>query len=418
MKILFVAPNESGSGEAITALHMAEQLTRTGHTVQFLASEFTSGFLRASMRDRVETLTRNPAENRTLWSRLLSRFKPQVIVFADYPLLFLSSVGRAFVKGPDAVDLGSVDAELLTLDHLGMAQGPVTLSFGPPHLELTTESLPSIPDRMRVLLPCPLHSPGVVSGRRGVPFRCWDVPLGVTPDKRREVRQRFQQSPEELLVFHSVPTWAQAFCQRHQLPYYRFLSRVLEIYLAGQDRPVAVLSVNGGSLLAQSSADDLRIVNLGQLAPGEYEQIMFASDLMLTDNRVSVSLGKAACATLPCVALRNSYRLIEILDRVENPLRSLLLDMEGERLGAVFPFEVFPIWTRADLQALRLFEDNPTAESMVTLEIYGGEETRQALWKAMANFETRESLQARQGALIESIARLPSPEEAMLSSVA
>lgn len=415
MKILFVTPNESGSGEAITALHMADQLAQSGHEVRFLASEFTSRFLRRSLGDRVEELSRDPAENRRSWSRLVSRFQPRTIVFADYPLLFLSSPGRSMLEGADAFDLDSVDAALVTTDHLGMAQGPLTLSFGPPHLELTTESLPAPPERMRILLPCPLQSPHHVPGRRGVAFRSWDVPLGATRAQRNEARRRVLDDPGELLVFHSVPTWAQAFCRRHSLPYYRYLSRILAHYLAGQHRPVTVLSVNGGSLLSPMSERDLRIVNLGQLEPSEYEALLFASDLLITDNRISVTLGKAACGLHPCVALRNSYRLGELLERSDDSLRRLLLEMENERLGTTFPFEVFPIWSRQDLRALQLFEANPLVDSMITLELYGGEETRRALWEALTDEGCREALRSRQRLLVESIGRLPSAEEALLS---
>ena len=159
-------------------------------------------------------------------------------------------------------------------------------------------------------------------------------------------------------------------------------------------------------------------MNLAELAPAEYEQLLLASDLMITDNRISVSLGKAVCAEQPCVALRNSFRLATLLERADRSLRRILLEMEAERLGAVFPYEVFPIWSRRDLETLGVFDANPVADSMVLLEIYGGSETRRRLWKAMTDAAFRDALRSRQRRLVELVKRLPSPEEALLSLLA
>jgi len=415
VKILFVTPNPSGSGEAVTALHMGRELTRGGHEVRYLASAFTAGFLRASFPAGVEELTGDAADDRRRWHDLVREFRPGVVVFADYPLLLLSPQGRALLAGDDLMGLDDLDAVLVTLDHLGMAQGPLTLSFGPPHLELFLEHLPAVPQRMQVLLPCPVQSPIPPASRRGTPFRYWRLPLDLAESRRRALRERFLEGGDGLLVFHSVPTWAEELCRRHRLPNHRYLTRLLEIYLGGLGRPVIVLSVNRESLPAPAMGGGLRVVNLGQLEPGEYQEMLFASDLMLTDNGVSVSLGLAACGLVPCAWLRNSHGLPDLLARTEEPVRAVLLEMEGERLGAVFPFDVFPIWSRADLETLQVLVGNPLTRCVTALEIYGGEETKNALEALLTDPMERLELRARQSDYVEAIGRLPGPEEALLA---
>lgn len=411
MRILFVTPNSKGSGEAITALHIAEELTADGEAVRFLSSEFTARFLSETFADRVVSLTEEAEQNRSAWNGVVEDFEPDAVVFADYPLLFSSPWGRTLAASDWVAELEHLDVPLFTLDHLGMAQGPMTLHFGPPHLSPFTQHFPGLPGNMRILLPSPLQEPSRVEGRVGSPFRCWQVPLGIGPERRRRVRRRYLDSDHDRLVFHSVPSWALEFARAHALPHYQALSRLFEEYLAGSERPITLVSVNDGCLLPPSSRPGLRIANLGSLSKADYEELLFASDLMITDNRVSVSLGKAACALVPCVALRNSFRLIELHERAQGRLRRILSDMEATHLGSVFPFEVFPIWTRVDLETMGVFRQNSLASAHRVLELFGGEETGAVIRALLFDEDATESLRSRQSAYVEAVSRLPAAGE-------
>jgi hypothetical protein len=417
MKTLFVTPNAYGSGEAITALQMGRELARSGHEVLYFAESFTAPFLAESFPAQVYEFSNDPAETGRRWHSLLQDFHPSAIIFADYPLLFLTQRGRMLVQDENWTSVENLDAELFTLDHLGMANGPMTLSFGPPHLELFRQYLPALPGRMKTLLPCPLQSPTSTSVIAGVSFRYWEVPFALSYGRRQEIRDRFLRNGDELLVFHSVPTWASEFCRRHRLPNYAYATRLFESYFAHVGRPVVIVSVNGESLLPPSSVSGLRVINLGRLTTSEYDEILLASDLMLTDNRISISLGKAVCGLVPCVALRNSYRLPEIVERAERDLGVVALEMERRRAGSVFPFEVFPIWTIDDVNALGLFTENPIGRCIDVLEMYGGAETRNRLEQLLVGRTYREELRARQHDYVSIIQRLPTSGEALLSSM-
>ena len=87
--------------------------------------------------------------------------------------------------------LDTLDANLVTLDHLGYAQRPLSISFAPPHLAIHLETMPLLPKRMHILLPCPIHEPSPLLDRHGVPFRYWTVPLTISNAHRDDVRRRF-----------------------------------------------------------------------------------------------------------------------------------------------------------------------------------------------------------------------------------
>ena len=183
VRTLIVAPVERGSGETITALHVAERLARQGDVVGFLASSFAQRFIPRRFQQRIWSLGPDGAENRRQWDRTLAEFRPDVVLFADYPLMTFPSGCVPLAREPGWVEsLDAVDAALVTMDHFGFAQREHGFFMGPPHLGFFAYyDVPPVPSRMQIMLPCPMHDPGAVAGRVGQPFRYWDVPPSPPP---------------------------------------------------------------------------------------------------------------------------------------------------------------------------------------------------------------------------------------------
>jgi uncharacterized protein DUF6365 len=418
MRILFVAPVEQGSGETITCLHMAESLAARGHEFLCLASPFARRFLGDRFPERVRGLGADLQANRQAWRTALQDFRPDAVVFADYPLLFFPA-GASPLAGPGwEEELEAADAALVTLDHFGFAQEEMSLFFGPAHLGFHLQTFPAIPERMHILLPCPMHEPGPVTGRRGHPFRYWEVPLAVDEDARREVRARYLRREGELLVFHSVPNWAWRQAEMFRLPFYRYVAAILDHYLRDLPRPVGVVSVNNGSLLEPPEGAAVRFVNLPPLPQPEFEALLFGSDLMVTENSVSISMGKAVCGFQPCASFKNSFRLLELMERLDGPLKRFILAMEGERLGTVFPFNVYPTGMTEELDRLVLYRDNSLTRAFRALEIFGAEETRRSLHALLTDEGEREALRAAQREYVGRLARLGDCAEVLEQVVA
>jgi len=385
--------------------------------VHFLASSFTARFIGQTFRNEVTCLSENGVENHRRWEELLDIFHPDVIVFADYPLLFFNQDEPWLATEGWVKHLDELDIPLVTFDHLGYAQKPFNLFFGPPHLSFHSEAMHPIPERMHILLPCPANEPGDVPGRRGTPFKTGGTGLNLPGNKREEIRRNLLSDPEELLIFHSVPTWALRFTRKFQLPYYDYLSSLLEYYLTGLPCPVTVVSVNDGSLLTPVKNKNLHILNMAPMSPAQFEGLLLASDLVLTENQVSNSLGKAICGRIPAAVLRNSFRLIELLNQVDSPLRNLLLAMEAKRVGAIFPFEVFPIWGIQEVEQLMLFSNNSLFDGMAYLEVFGGETTRRALQHLLLDPIERGALVAKQQAYINRLRDLPEANEVLAALI-
>jgi hypothetical protein len=409
MRVLFVTPSELSSGESITALHMAERIARRGGECRVLASAFTATLLESRLGGRVTRLTADRRANQALWNDALCELQPDAVIFADYPLLFFSNGVAPLASEGWVESLARLDALAITLDHLGYAQRVMRVSFGPPHLSMHSEDTPELPARMHVLLPCPMHEPTEIAGRRGAPFRYWDVPLGGPTGPR---------GGDRLLVLHATPNWAWRIAKRWALPHYAALGELLRHWFAGLPEPVTVVSVNNGELLAELDTPGLRIRNSGVVPPDEYERLLASADLLITDNAVSATIGRAACALLPVALLHNSRRLPEILDAGEPEARRIALAMERARLGAVFRYEAFPIWSAEDVDELGLFRDNSVTSAFARVELFGGEPTRRQLAALLTDAATRADLRERQRRYVERVSALPDAHDVVAALLA
>lgn len=415
MRVLLVTPVEEGSGETITAVHIGQDLRRAGSDVVYLASRFARKFIEPVMPGAAVELGSDGADNLSLWHRTVAEFSPDAVVFADYPLMTMPfGVSPLLTEAGWKEALDDYAGTLITLDHFGFAQREMRLFFGPPHLTpFQHHRFEAIPERMEILLPCPMHEPLDVPGRRGRPFRYWDVPLAITAETRARVRGQYLGERDGFLIFHSVPNWAWQAAEMMQIPLYRYLPELLDRYLGGLPKPVTVVSVNNGELLHPEGAPRIRIVNLAPLPVAEFEALLFAADLMVTENRVSISCGKAVCGFQTCAALVNRRSPLELVDSPDPVVRKVIAEMEGRRLASVYPFEVFPSGMVELLREIILYQGSSLPSTFCDLEIWGGEETAQVFRRLLTEDKLRARLRAAQEYYVGNLALLPRASEAI-----
>jgi hypothetical protein len=226
MKVLLVTPTQSG--EAVTAVHVAENLMGKGHCAAFVTSPDARRLISSRFLGKVFELTSDVEDNIRVWYQALEAFTPDIVIFADYHIV--ASPGLSSPLGPKwLAHLQRSQVCLVTFDHLGFGQCAEELTIGPRHLHSEHVTFLAAPDGMRIMLPCPMHHPGPLEGWRGDLFRYWNLPLGLPGDMRREVRRSYLNNEDDPLIMHSVPTWAWKMTETLQLPFYRFLSEILPI---------------------------------------------------------------------------------------------------------------------------------------------------------------------------------------------
>jgi hypothetical protein len=403
MRILFVATHPFSSGEAMTALHSAAQATRRGAAVRFFASPRSARVLARKFPGRVTEMTTDGSTNRSLLAALVVEFRPKAIVFCDYALLPSSAGGLPLADDAWTDWLDGLDAELFTFDHMGLEQ--------PGFAGRLAGSLRR-PARMRVLLPCPMHEPSPLPGRRGVPFRCW-TPRCLEEWEREEARGRFVPPSSGYLVIHAVSSWAWEIAQARRSPYYDLLPSVLESYFADCPRPVTIVSINNGSLLRDAPGGRIRIINLSSLAADEHERLLASADLVLTENCFSSTLGKAVCFGVPGVAWQNRFDGPTLRDCVGDDAPPALAEVLGRAPASIEPWLVFPLLTMDWRQHLRVLDDNSIGRAFLRLEIFGGPATSEALRGLLFESPVRRSMEEDGRRYARSMAHLPDFHDAL-----
>ena len=417
-RVLFVNPVLDGSGEIITTLHMGRDLRRKGCEAHFLGTALARRLLDRDFGDRVRPLDANPRENLEQWKTAMREVSPDAIVFADLPFFWLDQ-GTVQLGSPEQLleSLEAVDVPVFTLDHFGMAQQPCNLFFGPPHLVQRPSRIPALPDYVHRLLPCPMHEPSELPGRTGVPFRYWDVPLVRPAGEREQTRAEWLDDPNGLLVLLPIPGWAVRVAAAIDHPYHRLLPEFLTYYFEGLDRPVTIVAVNGQDL-PQCESDSVRIVPAGTMPVEGFEALMFAADLLLTDNGLSIAMGKAVCGLQVCANLRNRWRFAELARQLDGPMRELMWKMERAKLGSIYPYEVFPGGIREELETLGWFQRKSVTDACATVELFGGEQTRKELRALLLDPAARSELERRQREYVDRLAALPTAHKILTNPIA
>jgi hypothetical protein len=414
-RILLVAPCEMSSGEAVTLCAVGADLERSGSECMVLASVGVRPYFAAALRADVRVFGRSLADNQTLWNETVAAFRPDAIVFGDYPLLFFGSGSVPLADEAWVAGLERNGCALVTLDHLGYAQGPRIVAFGPPHMTFGMEVTRSLPAAMQVLLPCPINDPGR-AGLKGVPFRL--LPDRVIPAaERQSERARHLDDDSDALVVHSTPAWSVHLARELGLPHHGYLSELLAGWFAPMKRRVVAVSVSATGLLDTRGTGSFRTVNLPPMAPAEFERLLACADLVLSDNAVSVSLGRAVALGSRCALLANS-RSISQFDGSDAAGARIARRMEQQRPGAIFPWDVFPIWNADDLEHLGFGADHAFRRCVARLETFDGAATQAVLRELLDGGAPASALELARRSYIEHVETLPAPAAALAEAIA
>jgi Family of unknown function (DUF6365) len=426
LRALFLARTTTAFGETTTAMALAESVVADGGEVWFLASPQAAQLMQARFPDRVHKMTPDIEVNRRMWRRMVRNLRPDVIVFSDIHELIFHSWNHSspLIDLRWLRELEALDVPLVWIDLMGFAPWAQEVTarlsyfrFGP----LVLDTIRSFLERLWVILPCPLHEPGPVQGRRGIPYRNFSLPLQLAPEERTLVRSRFLEEgqQEDILILRVVSSWQTMSAEERGLPLYDYLSELLAVYLSDLPKPVKLISVSDQCQLRPSTSPNLRVVNLRSMPPDDFERLLLSSDLLLTENEGGYTLGKAL-GSVTAVALVNSYTLEELLKREEygSPIRRLVLKMERRHPGSIYPHLVYPRRARpsqiVDNPRERRKQRNPSALLQDTLrrgrflsspfvrgELYGGAETRELFHRLLCDPSSRDRLKEQEMAYIQ-----------------
>ena len=419
IRSLFVCAASRAYGEINVVLPLAQGVAQAGGEVWFLVSPLAAQLARSKFPDRVFEMTGDCITNQITFWRIVKKFRPNMVVFPE--LYQILQIGRKpecpLVDWKLLQDLQELEATLVFIDfiaHVQMLQNVVACDvcakrFG-------RHVLRAFLERLWVMVPCPLNEPGQVQGRRGIPYRTRTALPVVGPSKdKSRCRLKFlgrKDQKEGVLILRSNSTWQAELAEQQNLHLHEYFTDLLTLYLDGLGKPVSLVSVSDRNKLRLCSDNKwLKVINLPNLPPDEYQTLLHSADLILTDNEISYSVGNAIGNT-PTVVFVNSFSAKELFERerADGALGRLISRVKQKWPSSFFPHAIYPLrMQKRDMIAFRSTDPQQDGPSDALLpstirlgrmssspffraELYGGRETKDLLHRLLLDRSTKQEL--------------------------
>lgn len=427
LRALFLSFPSRAYGEINVVQPLAEDVSSHGGEAWFLVSPLAARVARQKFPDRVFEMTGEIEENQILFWRILKKYRINVVVFSEFYEILQPKrhTDCPFFNRRFFSMIGESDVTLVFMDfiaHTPMLReigdcATCAKRFGGLHLR-------SFFERLWVILPCPLNEPGDTPGRIGIPYRIGALPVNVDEEDRLRVRRHLLGSAktnETAIVVRTGSTWQAKLAADYELPLYDHLTELLAIYLGPIKKDIVLVTVSDQQQLRPDGSNRLRILNLKNLPPVEYERLILSADLVFTDNEIGYTLAKTI-GNVPGLVFVNSYHAQQVLDSEEygSPLWKLVSEMEQKRPGSIYPFQIFPLpaelWgeppPNGSNGAQPLFEPETVrlgrmqSSPYMRAEIFGGKRTSQLLQWLLDNPSSSAHLKKHDLAYIDRLNRL------------
>ncbi len=193
---------------------------------------------------------------------------------------------------------------------------------------------PVAPDGMLVVKPCPINDPAPAAG--GV-FR-WSPFRGLARGDGEALRRALAILPRSRIAFLAIAPWAvRAATERGLLGHYETLiGRLIAGFAAaGEETTLVVVSPIARP---ETVHRGVRLRSMSYLPRAEYEALLLGADLVISDNAIQTSIGKALVAGIPTLVLVNSRA-------AERPVYNIFplelrLPADSAYLEAIQPVEI------------------------------------------------------------------------------
>ncbi len=254
-----------------------------------------------------------------------------------------------------------------------------------------------------------------------MPYRTQTLPVRLRPEDRSGVRKRLFAAKDRekgVLIVRTGSTWQAKLAEEYGIRIYDHFTELLASYLHRVQRAVTVVSVSDKQRLRPDRAKKMRIVNVSNLAPDEYQRLILSADLVLTDNQIGYTLA-TIIGNVPGVVLVNSYDHEQIMlrERRGTVLWRLIHNIEQENPGSIYPHQIFPLpdepwWADGESngdgngasssfgpEVVRL--GRMMSSPYVKAEMYGGKQTAELFHWLLEDPSAKEDLKQQDAAYIE-----------------
>ena len=404
--MLFTIPGQLGSGEIVNAVIVAEQLEKKGVECTFVASPYAEHFLKGKNFDYF--IFGNDKRKNMHHIKKMIETGFDVTVIADYYLFF---VDKQLPKFLWIGFLEDMDVTTITFDSLGLGREfpansyVISPELFPPRKYNILYRIPPFVEAL--IYPCPPFSESGGSSDIHCGRLYEEDFTGVTHDKSR-IRQELGIPEEVKVLFHPIPKWSLATQETRSMKYYPLLGDIITLQLSKLDIQAQIVCINPSDIPVYHSTHNVSVQELEFIPYDLFMKYLLCADLLITDNILSATLGKAVLNRVPALLLGNlhSYGTASTLDAVDADVSSFIQNRMG---NAVLPS--LPFWSA--------FKDSYAArdiqETFLQEELLNTHGIFTALKTILTDPHTRSTLRENQDEYIRKIQSLPTMADIVLS---
>jgi hypothetical protein len=353
------------------------------------------------------TFTEDKRKNIKTIKDMIKKKDFDVVVIADYYLFYLNRELTSFLWINFLEDIG---VTTITFDSIGIGREfPSYRYIGtpelfPPRKYNMMSTVPSFVEA--IIFPSPPFSgsentPDVYCGR------LYEEDFSTLSYDKGTLRKELGLK-NELVIFHPLPRWSLSTLELLSPGYYPLMADIVTMHIKRMDVDARILCVNSSQNTLYRPTGRIQVNPFTFLPFDTFMKYLFSSDLMITDNLVSATMGKAILNRVPVFLLANTYSMEDIFSLERS---DMVVPLIRNHMGENGSVPILPFWnTFKKAYAARDFQ-----KTYIQGELLNVEETHKKMKDILTDSHVQETLRSRQDEYIRKIQALPTMADIVCS---
>lgn len=408
LKLLFITLGHLSSGEFTIAVEFAKRLSVSKYKIIFLTSEEGYNYLSQNgfetfVVKRSYYISKN--ENERIIKQFIEQFAPNFLILSDVYTFDFSYIWT----GLKFSHLKEYGIKIASFDEYEYRSNNYEIDY---YGDFKSLFLPLINECNYLLAHCPLNKP-VTNKHDDLVFNLslYGEKFILLEEEKQRIRQKFSlDGTIKKLVFTATSKW-ESINMNNFAPLttlLRWVPRIILEYLDNIGEKIALIHI-GPQRWDTSGLMNIFYNHFSYLHPVDFDKMIFASDLFITTNLVSVTLSKAIFGNVPSIVINND----KIIDFNKFTQKICELPVWYQKMardvGIAYPYHVFPFGWYNFLKTI--LENNSYLDTFIQAPLFQVSKCINTLKTYLLDCDYREALRKKQLNYVENMLKLATPEK-------
>jgi hypothetical protein len=358
--VVFIVTSFWAYGELCIAIDFAHRLKNAGINPIFIIPPSHEGMVRQNHFYYQLLIPKAAKLNRIILKEVEILYQPKAIFLADF--LNYSFCEQHYGLTMDDLSIFSGKIGAFDLYDFETAHGCVdTYGFQAKNMKRL-----SVNDYDILLQPCPVNH--ISSPKSPNVFR-YGLFGNITERVEEDIeKNRFKigLKRDERMILMTSAIWQHTYRSYHEVePFIKACYRALEKIISGLPCNYKIFLVGASSIF--KNCGDQRFIQINQMPPEQFYQLMMAADVFVSNNYISTSMLKIVLSGIPTLLLKNSFLKRNGVQRWVNGAKlkppKLLADC-----SLAYPFRMYPVGWYKFLE--HIVRENPFYSLLLQAELF------------------------------------------------